>query len=145
MLQRLDRPGVLLLCQRDPHQQQHLPFAQGIPGLRGERGLCCPGACLSQVALGQPHLDAGLYHPASIVSKFLLRVQCLRLVQCLLCGTQVPSCERELCHRSLPYDQQFPLLPVLRDTQQTLQRVRCLFQPIPGVEDVKEGGKQKSC
>src|SRR5258708_6932998 len=99
--------------------------------------------CTLLPALCRATTDSAI--PASIVSKFLLRVQCLRLVQCLLCGTQVPSCERELCHRSLPYDQQFHLLPVLRDTQQTLQRVRCLFQPIPGVEDVKEGGKQKSC
>ena len=36
-------------------------------------------------------------------------------------------------------------MPVLRDTQQTLQRVRCLFQQIPGIGDVEEGGKQISC
>ena len=104
-LQRLDRPGVLLLRQKDAHQQQHLPLAQGIPGLRGERGLCCPVACLSQIALGQPHLDAGLCHPASIVGKFLLLKKRLCLVQCLLCSAQIPSCERELRHRSLPHGQ----------------------------------------
>ena len=116
-LQRLNRTGVLPLCESDTHQQQHLPFVQGVPGLRGERGLCCPVACLSQVALSQPHLDAGIYHPANIVSKFLLLKECLCLVQCLLCSAQIPSCEREPRHRSLPHDQQLHLLPVLRETQ----------------------------
>src|SRR6266567_5325392 len=144
-LQRLDRLGVLPLCQKDTRQQQHLPFVQGVPGLRGECDLCGPIACLCQVALGQPHLDAGLSHPASIVGKFLLLKKYLRLVQCLLCSAQIPSCECEPHHSSHPHHQQFHLLPVLRETLQTLQPLRRLFQPVPGVGDVKQRGQQISC
>ena len=48
-----------------------------------------------QVALGQPHSDAGIYHPAHIVDKLLLLKECLRPLQCLLGRAQIPSRERE--------------------------------------------------
>ena len=62
-----------------------------------------------------------------MVGKSLLLHQGFKLMQGLVCGLQIPSCERELCRADLPPDQQFHLLPVLRDTTQRLQPVICLL------------------
>ena len=85
-VQMLDRLGVLLLRQKDPRQQQHLPFTQGVPRLR-----------LSQVAACQPQTHAGLYHPGSMLGKTFLLNQGFELLEGHLCGRKIPSCQREPC------------------------------------------------
>ena len=96
-VQMLGRLGVLLLRQKDSRQQQHLPFTQGVPRLRGERGPCCPLRRLSQVAACQPQTHAGLYHPGSMLGKTFLLNQGFELLQGHLCGRKIPSCQREPC------------------------------------------------
>src|SRR5207244_2541552 len=93
----LDRLGVRLFRQKDPRQQQRLPVTQGVPGLRGERGPCCPLRRLSQIAACQPQTHAGPYHPGSMLGKTFLLNQGFELLQGHLCGRKIPSCQREPC------------------------------------------------
>ena len=137
-LKLLNRQGILLLGQQDPHPHQHLLCAHGARYIRGEHRLCRPHRRLDQVALSQPYRQAGIYHPARIVSRSLLLNQGFELVQGLLCGLQIPACQPEPGLCSPPKNQQLHLVPVLRAQQRTLQPVRGLLQPIASVADGEE-------
>ena len=126
-LKLLNRQGILLLGQQDPHPHQHLLCAQGARYIRGEHRLCRPRRRLGQVALSQPYRQAGIDHPARIGSRSLLLHQGFKLVQGLLRGGEIPLCQCKLCRTDLSPDQQFHLLPVLRGALQTLEPVGCLL------------------
>src|SRR5260221_10506830 len=69
-LKLLNRQGILLLGQQDPHPHQHLLSAHGARYTRGEHGLCRPRRRLGQIALSQPYRQAGIHYPPPPVRRY---------------------------------------------------------------------------